>query len=74
MSTNLTKPSLEKLLSHGYKLIRTSEDGGDRGDKPKIKVSEEYGTWRTLEIFDTKEARDRRALELTKNDCYLCVY
>lgn len=73
MSTNLTKPSLEKLLADGYKLIRISEDGGSLGNKPKIKVCEEYGTWRTLEIFDTKAARDRRALELIKSDCYLCI-
>lgn len=73
MSINLTKPSVEKLLAQGYKLIRTSEDGGSMGDKPKIKYCEKFGVWRTLEIFDTKAARDRRALELINNDCYLCL-
>lgn len=72
-SINLTKPTVEKLLAHGYKFIRLTDDGGSQGDKPKIKYSDQFGVWRTLEVFDTKAARDRRAKELILNDCYLYI-
>jgi hypothetical protein len=65
----MEKKSIEKLLAAGYILLR-SEDGGSMGDKHKIKYSDSYGTWRTLETFNTKAARDRRINELLDDNYY----
>ena len=74
MDANIQKSTIIKLLAKGYKFIRYDDHGGSMGDKYKIKNSGEYGTWRTLELFDTKIARDRRAKELVEKGCYLYLY
>ena len=64
----MEKKSIEKLLAAGYVLLRSSDYGGSTGDKPKIKYSDNYGNWRTYQIFDTKAARDRKIHELLDDE------
>ena len=64
----MVKKSIEKLLAAGYILLRSSEDGGSSANKPKIKYRDSYGFWRTLQIFDTKAARDRKIHELLDDE------
>lgn len=66
------KLSREKLLEAGYRFIRLTEDGGPRGDEPKIKICNEWGVWRTHSLHPSKAARDREALRLVAEEKCLC--
>lgn len=68
----MNKQSVEKLLSAGYIFLR-QEDGIGNGRQIAIKYSDSFGSWKTLETFKTKAARDRRINELIddKNSHYL---
>jgi hypothetical protein len=68
----MEKKSTEKLLAAGYVFLRKEDRGGSMGNEPKIKYSESFGTWRTLEIFFTKAERDRRFRELLDKPKYIC--
>ena len=62
-----------KLLNKGYKFIRLTEDGGSKGNEPKIKICETWGVWRTYKVFETKAARDREAERLIREERCLCL-
>ncbi len=67
----MDKTSIQKLLDAGYILLRATQDGGSKNDQPRIKYSDTYGVWRTLEVFPSKASRDRRVKELLKQEKYL---
>lgn len=69
---NPEKASKELLLKAGFRFIRLTEDGGDKGDKPKIKICDSFGVWRTHSIHPSKAARDREALRLVMEEKCLC--
>lgn len=71
---NLERISKERLLKEGWRFIRITEDGGNTGDKPKIKVCEEFGVWRTEKVFDTKKARDEYARHMIETTKTLYLY
>ncbi len=69
----IDKVCRQRLYSAGYKFIRLVDEDHINGALPKIKVSETFGSWRTLYVFTTKAARDRRALELVMTGKYLSI-
>lgn len=52
----------DKIMAAGFIIIRPD-------DYPNIRIKYRVGNgaWKTLEKFDTKDARDRRLKELLKN-------
>lgn len=70
---SIDKMCRQRLYAAGYKFIRLVEEVGIDKPVPKIKVSETFGSWRTLYVFQTKAARDRRALELVMTGKYLSI-
>jgi len=70
----MLKKSVEKLLAAGYIFLR-KEDGFGNGREIAIKYSDYFGTWKTLETFKTKVARDKRMNELLddENSKYLFI-
>ena len=52
----------DKVIEAGFMIIRPD-------DYPNIRIKYRVGNgaWKTLEKFDTKDARDRRLKELLKN-------
>lgn len=53
----------EKLKAAGFRIIRP-----DNYPSPRIKEWDKDRSWKTIEKFDTKAARDRRIDELLQND------
>lgn len=70
---NAITETRRKLLADGYKFIRLTEDGGSRGNLPKIKICERFGVWRTFEVFPTRASRDREAIRLVHEEKCLCL-
>lgn len=63
----MNKKSVEKLLAAGYIFLR-QEDGFGNGREIAIKYSDSFGSWKTLETFKTKVARDKRINELIDDE------
>lgn len=70
---NALTETRKKLLDDGYKFIRLTMDGGDRGQDPKIKICESFGVWKTHGIYATKVARNREAMRLIREEQCLCL-
>ena len=70
---NAITETRRKLLDDGYKFIRLTEDGGDRGKEPKIKICERWNVWRTYRIFPSKASRDKEAIRLVHEEKCLCL-
>lgn len=57
----------KKLCDAGYMIIRRDDQ-----PKPRIKYKMKgVGDWKTLETFESKAARDRRANELNTLKAYI---
>ncbi|MDR1883710.1 MAG: hypothetical protein LBR26_13140 [Prevotella sp.] len=67
----MEKNSVEKLLKAGYVFLRADDGGWNKERKYRIRYSDCFGTWKVLEKFPTKAARDRRIKELMEEDKYL---
>lgn len=63
----MERRSTEKLQKRGFILLRTEDSSNTKsaaGVKYIIKQSSSLGSWRKLEEFPTKAARERRLKEL----------
>jgi hypothetical protein len=63
----MEKKSVTKLQDAGYIFLRVDE----REDAIRIKYSDEFGVWKTLEKFKTKAACRRKLDALLEEDKYL---
>ena len=64
----MDKTSIQKLLDAGYILLRATQDGGSKNDQQRIKYSDTYGVWRTLEVFGLKAYNHERREETGRHD------
>ena len=67
----MERNSTEKLLTAGYIFLRKEDSTNTKcasGIKYIIKASERFGTWKMIEAFPSKAARDRRLKELLAPD------
>ena len=71
---NLNKMSREKLLKAGFKFIRLTDYPCKDGIHYQIRFCDNDDfVWKTLNTYNTKDARERAAAELISEGPYLVL-